>query len=56
MIADLDPADESEAQIFSRLPASGVEHVLLDEGKKDSMAALSPQAPTRPIDPWSPLF
>jgi hypothetical protein len=50
----LNPGDDGQAEFFAGVSASCVENVLLQQGENDSIAALSPHAPTRPIDPFSP--
>ncbi|SDZ07727.1 hypothetical protein SAMN05216215_104552 [Saccharopolyspora shandongensis] len=40
-------------QFLAGAPPPGVENVLLQQGKSDSIAALSPHAPTLPMDPAS---
>ena len=55
MISPLDPGDDGNTEILSRLPALAVKTFFWSKEKNDSMAALSPHAPTRPIDPVRPL-
>ena len=56
VILGFNPGDDGEGQSFFRAPPLKIEHVLLQQSKEAPMAALSPAAPTRPIDPTSPLF
>jgi hypothetical protein len=56
VVAALDPGDDRRPQLLASGPALPVEHVLLQQREKDSIAALSPQAPTRPIEPTRPLL
>ena len=51
VVGAFDPGDDRDAQFLAGGPAAAVEDVLLQQAKKDSMAALSPAAPTRPIEP-----
>src|SRR3954469_821638 len=46
-------ASRSSSRVVQRCRSSTF---FCSSAKKDSIAALSPQAPTRPIDPISPLF
>ena len=54
VVGALDPGDDGQPQLLAGGPALAVQDVLLQQAKKDSMAALSPQAPTRPMDPVRP--
>ncbi len=51
VVGAFDPGDDGDAELLSGVPSASIEHVLLQRGKKLSMAALSPAAPTWPIDP-----
>ena len=55
VVGAFDPGDDREAELFSRVPALAVETFFCSKLKNDSMAALSAQAPTRPIDPRRPF-
>lgn len=50
----LDPGQDRQAQLVAGDPALTVQDVLLQQAEEDSIAALSAQAPTRPIDPCRP--
>jgi hypothetical protein len=51
MVGAFDPGDDGDAQLVSGVPPAAIQNVLLQQTEKLSMAALSPAAPTRPIDP-----
>ena len=55
MVGPFDPDHDRDAEFFAAGPALPIEHVLLEQQKNDSIAALS-HAATRPIDPTSPWF
>jgi len=55
VIGPFDPAHHGQAELLPGLPPLSIEDVLLEEGEGDSTAALSPHAPTRPIEPMRPL-
>ena len=50
------PGEDGDAQLVVGAPAATVEDAFCSTVKKDSMAALSPAAPTRPMDPISWLL
>ena len=58
VVGPFDPGDDGNAQLLAGVPAATVQDVLLQQAKEAfSMAALSPAAPTRPIEPtmsWRP--
>jgi len=55
VVGPFDPGDDRDAQPFAGVPALSVEDVLLQQcDREDSMAALSPAAPTRPMEPRMP--
>jgi len=54
VVGPLDPGHHREPTFLPRAPLLLVENVLLQQGEEDSIVALSPHAPTRPIDPVMP--
>ncbi len=54
VVGAFDPGDDCESEFSAGCPAFPVEHFFGVGRRKDSIAALSPQAPTRPIDPRKP--
>jgi len=56
VVGAFDPGDDRQAQLLAGGPALSVENVLCSSEKNDSLAALSPHAATRPIDPSRPLL
>jgi hypothetical protein len=54
VVVAFDPGQDRQAQILAGVPATPVQDVLLLQGKKDSMVALSPAEATRPIEPCRP--
>ena len=54
VVGALDPGDDRDPQLVAGVPVALVEDVVLQERDESiSIAALSPQAPTRPMDPTS---
>jgi hypothetical protein len=51
VVGPFDPGHDRGAEVLPSHPGAAVEDVLRNSAKNDSMAALSPQAPTLPIDP-----
>lgn len=54
VVGGVDPTDQREAQLLAGGPFLTVETLVWTRLKKDSMAALSAQVPTAPIDWISP--
>ncbi len=54
MVGHLDPDDDREAELVRSIQRRRLRTFFCSSEKKDSIAALSAQAPTRPIDPRSP--
>jgi hypothetical protein len=50
MVGGLDPRDDRQTQFEAGGPATAVEDVLLQEAENDSIAALSAQVPTLPLE------
>ena len=51
VVGAFDPGDDREAELVAGRPGLPVQDVLLQQRKNESIAALSPAAATRPIDP-----
>jgi hypothetical protein len=56
VVSPLDPGHDGEPQVLLCRPFLSVEDVFCWSAKNDSIAALSPHAPTRPTDPVNPLL
>ena len=51
VVGSFNPGHDGEPQLLAGGPGAAVQRVLLEQAKKDSMAALSSAAPTLPIEP-----
>jgi hypothetical protein len=49
VVGPFDPGDDRQAELVAGVPRSRFRTFFCSRAKKDSMAALSPPAPTRPV-------
>lgn len=54
VVGTFDPSRDGQPEVLPGEPALTVQDVLCSSEQNDSIAALSAQAPTAPIDPGSP--
>jgi hypothetical protein len=56
VVGFLNPGHDGEPQLLLGFPSLTIQDVILEQAKNYSMAALSPQALTRPIEPARPWW
>ena len=54
VVGAFDPGDDRDAELVSGVPGLALSTFFCSSERKDSMAALSPAAPTWPIEPSIP--